>query len=92
VFILSNGMAFHLAAGRFLIGQAFGSRWKTVGAVYAFDRMALVRSVWLHFVYWYVYGFAWAVSERAVKILNLRERLRFRTVGLGAVSVHGFVD
>lgn len=35
--ILNDGMAFHLAAGgSFPIGQAFGLRWKTVGAMYAF--------------------------------------------------------
>ena len=55
------------------------------------DRMVLVRSVLLHFVYWYVYGFARTVSERLVKILNLRQRLRFRTGCLCAVTVHGFV-
>lgn len=37
LFILSDGMAFHLAAsGAFPIGQAFGLRLKTVGALYAF--------------------------------------------------------
>lgn len=35
--ILNDGMAFHLAVGgSFPIGQAFGLRWKTVGAMYAF--------------------------------------------------------
>lgn len=45
------------------------------------DRTVLVRSVLLHYVYWYVYGFARTVSERIVKILSLRERSRFRTGG-----------
>ena len=35
--ILSDGMAFYLAVGGYFpIGQAFGSRLETVGAVYAF--------------------------------------------------------
>jgi hypothetical protein len=35
--ILNDGMAFLLAVGgSFPIGQAFGLRWKTVGAMYAF--------------------------------------------------------